>query len=151
MSLQKKVLKNQLFGVSYAVLKEEAERMGKEAAKREMKNTANQIGNAIQIALREVFKAGYGRTKKFTDIMNKYLPDWLGFEPDPEVFKRKSTLLHKEQFYDLAEILIAVNCNRSCNKNPEKCQLRKMMKEKNIPAWDENGKCEYKIELKKIG
>lgn len=136
--------------LTYSELMKAAKDLGNEAAQKEIHKYAGQIGSAILIACKEVFGAGIGRMSKFTEVLNDHLPDWLQFKIDPNDFKQKKARvkIDSEQLYDLAECFIAVNCNRSCNKNPAKCELRKLMLEKNIPAWDENGKCEYKVDFK---
>lgn len=152
LSLRKQALKNQMKNVTYSQLLQAAQDLGNEAAQKEIHKYAGQIGSAILIACKEIFGAGIGRMSKFTEVLNENIPDWLQFKIDPNDFKQKKarTKLNDQQLYDLAECLLAVNCNRSCNKNPAKCELRKMMKEKEIPEWDENGKCEYKIDLKVV-
>lgn len=150
MSIKRNILKNQIPNLKYSELIKVAQEMGNEAAVDEIKKYAGQIGKAVLIACKTEFKVGIGRMRRFTDVLNENLPAWLQFEVDPEDFKQAKprTKLNQEQVYDLAECLIAVNCNRSCNKKPEKCELHRLMKEKDIPAWDETGKCEYKIEFK---
>ncbi|WHH59131.1 DUF5651 domain-containing protein [Petroclostridium sp. X23] len=117
-----------------------------------LKVEINSIGTTLLATVRGHLQFGQVRANRFFDELNSRLPQHIQYKLEQSLERdrwlERSKRINKDQLYDLAECLIAVNCNKSCNKKPEKCELRKLLKLKKIPVWNENGKCEYKIDMK---